>query len=106
MIGVQSEADIPALACPHGVEMVWLVNPEPGAQPGLLAERLRDVAWPDGALYAWAASEFSAMRAMREYLRGERGLGPDALYISSYWKAGETEDNHKVIKREDAEAAG
>jgi len=44
------------------------------------------------------------MQALRAYLRDERGLGPDRLYISSYWKSGLTEEAHKLAKREDAEA--
>ena len=43
------------------------------------------------------------MKALRSLLRDERGLGPDQLYISSYWKSGLTEDAHKVVKREDAQ---
>ena len=61
--------------------------------------------WPEGDVYAWAACEFSSMKALRSYLREERGLGADSLYISSYWKSGLTEEDHKLAKREDAEAA-
>lgn len=105
VIEVQGEGDKQAIAAPDGVEIRWLVNPQPGTQPDLLADTLRAEAWPQGDVYAWAACEFSAMKALRTYLREERGLGPDSLYISSYWKSGLTEEDHKVAKREDAEAA-
>lgn len=104
VIEVQSEADVQTLDAPEGVEIRWIVNPDPGARPHLLGDALREAAWPAGDVYAWAASEFSAMKQLREYLRDERGLGPDRLYISSYWKSGLTEEDHKVIKREDAMA--
>ena len=42
------------------------------------------------------------MKLLREYLRAERGLGTDRLYISSYWKQGLVEDDHRDIKRSDA----
>lgn len=99
-----SEEDRVALSAPEGVEVRWLINPQPGSQPELLAGALREAGWPQGDVYAWAASEFSAMKALRSYLKDERGLGPDQLYISSYWKSGLNEDAHKLAKREDAEA--
>lgn len=106
VIEIRDEEDRQTLAHPPGVEVEWLVNPQPGHEDAPLAGAARAIPWPDGSAYAWSASEFVTMRAMRDYLRGERGLGPDRLYISSYWKNGLEEDAHKVIKREDAEAVG
>lgn len=103
-IEIQNEADQLALAKPEGVEIRWLVNREPGSQPDLLADELRSVALPQGRIAGWAACEFSAMRSLRAYLRDELGLRGHSLYISSYWKAGLIEDEHKLAKREDAEA--
>lgn len=104
VIEVMDLADVQDLARPTGVELRWLVVAQPGSQPQTLATALREAGWPAGSVYAWAACEFSAMQALRAYLRDERGLGPDRLYISSYWKSGLTEDAHKLAKREDAEA--
>lgn len=101
-IEIQDEADRQDLERPSGFEIEWLVNPHPGAKPDLLAERLRAQNWLSGEVYAWAASEFSSMRALRQYLRDERDLGPDRLYISSYWQAGSTEDLHRLAKRQDS----
>ena len=89
---------------PDGVEIRWLVNPEPGSQPSLLSDALRGLPLPEGRLAGWAACEFSSMRNLRAFLRDELGLRGPSLYISSYWKAGLVEDDHKVAKREDAEA--
>jgi NADPH-dependent ferric siderophore reductase len=104
VIEVMSKADQQALVHPAGVEVRWLIGPQPGAQPAALAEQARAADCTRIGLYAWAACEFSAMQHLRAYLRDECGLGPDRLYISSYWKSGLTEEAHKVIKREDAEA--
>ncbi|WP_199562491.1 hypothetical protein [Pelagibacterium lacus] len=38
-------------------------------------------------------------------MRGERGLSPDQLYISSYWKQGLVEDQHREVKYADSVAA-
>ena len=103
-IEIQSEADRLDLAKPEGVEIRWLVNREPGSQPDLLCDVLRSVPLPQGRVAGWAACEFSSMRSLRAFLREELGLRGPSLYISSYWKAGLVEDDHKIVKREDAEA--
>ncbi len=105
LIEVQSEADCQSLDAPAGVEIRWLVNPAPGTRPELLEQAVRGVEWPAGSPYGWVACEFSAMQRLRQYLRVERGLGPSELYISSYWKCGLVEDDHKIAKRADAEAS-
>ncbi|MFK4872496.1 siderophore-interacting protein [Novosphingobium sp. ZW T3_23] len=104
VIEIQREEDRIGMDAPDGIEVQWLVNPAPGKEPHLLVEALRAKGRPAGRVYGWAASEFSAMRLMRTYLREEMNLSPTELYISSYWKLGLDEENHKIIKREDAEA--
>ena len=103
-IEIQNEADKAHLDKPEGMEICWLVNREPGSQPDLLADELRKVALPQGRIAGWAACEFSGMRNLRAFLRDELGLRGPSLYVSSYWKAGLVEDEHKLAKREDAEA--
>ncbi|WP_460100061.1 siderophore-interacting protein [Qipengyuania sp. 483] len=103
-IELQSEEDRQRLDAPSGVTIEWVVNPQPGLAPDLLVDALRAVELPDGNVAAWAACEFSSMRALRDFFRGELRLGGDDLYISSYWKHGLEETKHKVLKREDAEA--
>lgn len=101
VIEILADADRQDLVHPEGVEIRWLVNPHPGTGLVLPAE-VGTVEWPAGNPYAWSASEFSAMQGLRRILRDEQQLGPDRLYISSYWKSGLTEEAHKVIKSEDA----
>lgn len=102
VIEVQTEADRQDLRHPAGVDIHWLINPEPGHHPELFEQAVRSVPWGKGNVYAWCATEFDAMRRARTYLRGERGLTPERLYISSYWKLGLVEDRHRDIKRADA----
>ncbi|MEQ9634916.1 MAG: siderophore-interacting protein [Devosia marina] len=101
---IQHEDDIQDLAVPKNVRLHWLVNPVPGGNPDLLVDAIRALDWPDALTYAWVATEFEAMRNLRAYLRGERALGPDQLYISSYWKRGLIEDDHRTVKSADAQA--
>ena len=44
------------------------------------------------------------MRGLRQLLVKERHVAHEQLYISSYWREGRSEDQHKVDKRKDAEA--
>jgi|TARA_A100001391_G_C5083378_1_gene280484 NADPH-dependent ferric siderophore reductase len=89
---------------PKGFEIQWLINPEPGHNPDLFEKAVRSVSWRQGEVYAWCATEFEEMRRVRTYLRGERGLSPAQLYISSYWKQGLVEDQHREVKYADSVA--
>ncbi|MEO9463292.1 MAG: siderophore-interacting protein [Marinomonas sp.] len=102
-IEIQDEGDALPMDKPEGVEVQWLLNPEPGTQPQLLSDALRAAPRPEGSLAAWAACEFSSMKELRTYLREELALTPQELYISSYWKRGLDESEHKMAKREDSQ---
>jgi NADPH-dependent ferric siderophore reductase len=102
VIEVQSEADRQDLLLPSGFALDFVINAVPGTGAAAMLAHLRAAAPQVGEIYAWVASEFETMRALRNFLRGELQLGRGQLYISSYWKAGLTEDDHKRIKSEDA----
>lgn len=104
VIEVQSEEDRQDLRHPAGVEIHWLINPRPGHRPELFEQAVRSAPWNTGHVYAWCATEFESMRRTRTYLRGERGLPPQQLYISSYWKQGLVEDEHREVKYADSVA--
>ncbi|WP_332712103.1 siderophore-interacting protein [Pelagibacterium mangrovi] len=101
---IQAEGDIQNLTASDNVRTHWLVNPTPGSNDRLLADSIRNLDWPADLTYAWVATEFDAMRNLRKYLREERALGPDRLYISSYWKRGLVEDDHRAVKSADTAA--
>ncbi|MEM7664760.1 MAG: siderophore-interacting protein [Pseudomonadota bacterium] len=104
VLEVQDDGDRIAIDAPKGMDLRWIVNDRPGENPDLLVDTVRKVERSEGSLYGWAACEFSAMRKLRAFLRDELGLGPRELYISSYWKHGLNEPEHKLVKRDDAEA--
>jgi len=103
VLEVQNASDRIVIDAPPGFDIEWIVNPYPGKFPHLLANALRKHVPSNGAIYGWAASEFSAMRQLRALLRDQLGLGPRELYISSYWKLGSNETEHKAVKREDSQ---
>lgn len=81
----------------------WVVNPQPDPEGQRILEHVRGLDRLDGQPSAWAACEFSSMQQLRKYFRQERGLDNRHRYVSSYWKIGHSEDQHKLAKREDAE---
>lgn len=105
VIEVMDEADIQDLQKPPQLKIDWVVNSQPGHNSDPLVERVRSLHWQVGNPPVWAACEFSSMRKIRNYFRGERGLDRANLNISSYWKVVSNEENHKIAKRDDATAA-
>lgn len=105
VIEVVDESDVQQLSHPSSFTIHWVVNPTPGENSPLLA-RVRQLEWLPGRPSIWTACEFSAMRELRRYFKEERQVGRGELYVSSYWKLGNNEDQHKVVKREDAGAIG
>ena len=59
--------------------------------------------WQRGKVAVWAACEFKTMKKIRSYLKIERGVEKSHLYISSYWKKGNTEEQHKAARKADKE---
>ncbi|BES69052.1 siderophore-interacting protein [Marinobacter nanhaiticus D15-8W] len=106
VIEVIDESDIQSLARPEHVDVQWIINPEPDPTGGTLVDHIRQLHWPDGQPAVWAACEFSGMRKLRHYFKQERNVPKTHLYISSYWKMGSSEDQHKLAKRADAEKDG
>ena len=98
---VIDESDIQTLPVPVGVKVKWLVNAKPGENTKLLSNYVRNLTWLEGSPSVWVACEFNCMKILRDYLRIERQLNKDNLYISSYWKHGSNEDGHRDAKRAD-----
>ena len=104
VIEVLSAEDQQEIDAPSGIDVRWLVNPDNEQENTLLADAIREVDWLPGTPYPWFAGEFSTMRLVRRYFRDERGIDKRAMYVSSYWKIGDTDEGMKLAKRMDAEA--
>ena len=102
VVEILADEDRQALPTPAAMEMIWVVNAEPGGDDSPLHEAIRRLPWLDGQPAVWAASEFETMKRNRHYFRQERGVEKSHLYASSYWKRGLQEEEHKIVKREDA----
>lgn len=83
------EALLPTAAARVSLEQVRRARYTQSATPdAALVSAVRDVAWPvpNERGFAWVAGESSAVVAIREHLRGERGLAREQLYSVPYWK--------------------
>lgn len=101
ILEVQTEADIQPLSKPEGIELRWIINAHPGSDSQSLLEHVKALPWLEGKVAIWAACEFSSMRALRAYFREHNEVAKGDTYVSSYWKQGLNEDQHKVEKRQD-----
>lgn len=100
VVKVPSPQDCIELIKPEGVSVHWVVEQE----GGILADTVSQLTWLEGQPAVWVASEFSDMRELPRLMRNDKNVPHDALYISSYWRRGRSEDQHKVDKKADAEA--
>ncbi|GAB3475122.1 siderophore-interacting protein [Marinomonas epiphytica] len=103
LIEIMTEQDIQTIKHPVGVEVKWLINPTPGIDSQFLLNNVKQLNWLEGQASVWAACEFSSMKALRPYFKQEKQISKDYFYLSSYWKLGINEEEHKTVKRIDAE---
>lgn len=101
-IEILSAADKQDLSKPENVELIWVLNDAPGSEQSPLFHAVEESEWQEGLLAVWAACEFKTMKKIRHLLRTDRGVEKSHLYISSYWKKGDTEEQHKVSKQADS----
>ncbi|MEM6708340.1 MAG: siderophore-interacting protein [Pseudomonadota bacterium] len=103
-IEIPDPADQQSIDAPPGMTVRWILNADPTCPNKPLLEALEAQAWLPGTPYPWFAGEFEGMRRARRYLRDQRGIDKRAMYLSCYWKLGDTDEGMKRAKRADAEA--
>lgn len=101
VIQINSVEDKQVLEAPEGIKITWLIEDE---TEETLSQTVRSIEWLNGQVSVWTACEFESMRELRQYFRNEKEIEKENIYISSYWKRGVTEDGHKVLKQQDAQA--
>ncbi len=106
VIEINSDQDQQDLKKPEGIKIIWAVNSHPDSENTVLSDAVTALPWLSGHVAIWAACEFSNMRLLRSYFKTEKHVNRDQIYVSSYWKMGQTEDKHKITKKQDAMAEG
>jgi NADPH-dependent ferric siderophore reductase len=102
VIEINSKQDQQSLKKPEGIDILWVINPHPDTENTVLSDAVKALPWLTGIPSIWAACEFSNMRLLRAYFKKDKQVSRDQLYISSYWKSGQSEDKHKIIKKQDS----
>jgi NADPH-dependent ferric siderophore reductase len=101
VIEVDDEAERQPLSTPGELTLVWLHRGAgPGEEPELLVEGVRALPRLAGRGQAFVHGEASSVRAVRRQLALERGLEPDEMSISGYWKLRRTEEGWREDKAE------
>ena len=84
------------LESPGDLRVRWLH----GGDDESLADAVRSLEWPEGAVHVFVHGEASAVRALRRHLLAERGLPRESVSISGYWKRKRTEEGWREDKPE------
>ncbi|PSJ62654.1 siderophore-interacting protein [Kumtagia ephedrae] len=92
LIEIADDAERQDLAAKPGIDVHWLSREgRPAGSTTLLIDALRsldDSHWQDDT-YVWAACEHAAARAIRAFLKAERGLPKKRFLAAAYWRRGQ-----------------
>jgi NADPH-dependent ferric siderophore reductase len=89
VLEVDADSTWPAIESPAAIEVVCVVRKaSTGAPAHELIERLRTLSFPTGQCFVWVALESQSARAIRRYLREERGIEKDWIKAAAYWQRG------------------
>ncbi|MEC7764928.1 MAG: siderophore-interacting protein [Pseudomonadota bacterium] len=101
---ITSQDDRQEIDAPEGIELNWLIHPDPSAPLTQSIDRIGAMPAFQGTVQTCIAGESGMVKALREEIVNRRGVPKSDAYISGYWKIGLIEDEHQQVKR--AEAAG
>ena len=92
-----TDHEIP-LGSPGILDVEWLHRTGDATDEHLLAESVRQLAFPRGRVHAFVHGEAGETRAVRRHLLGERGVDPTWLSCSPYWRRGLDDEAWREIK--------
>ncbi|MDW3190911.1 MAG: SIP domain-containing protein [Cytophagales bacterium] len=95
---ITDPADQQVLNIPEGISVTWLLHQHPDQQSNQQLNTIKRLSFPVGAPNIFVAGELSTIREIKDYFM-EQSLMNDHSYISSYWKIGAKDEEHKVAKR-------
>ena len=93
LVEVADEHEEQELDSRAAVDVTWVHRGRGGNGPAPLVAAVRASSRPDPGTLVWVAGESSTVRAIREQVTSEWGIGRERLHAVAYWKRGES--NHK-----------
>jgi len=97
-IEITQPEDAQNLDAPEGIEINWLVHPDPSQASRQAIDAVKALPVSQNCQVA-VIGEHSVVATLKDYFFGELGLDPDANYISPYWKIGLVEEEHQALKK-------
>ncbi|MDV8021833.1 siderophore-interacting protein [Rhodococcus sp. IEGM 1330] len=86
---VPTEADVQHQDVPPGVELNWIVRPNPHAKPGDAAlAAVQKAELPGGIPFVYVAGEQGLATGLRRYLVNDRAVPKSSICFTGYWKFG------------------
>jgi NADPH-dependent ferric siderophore reductase len=98
-IAIDDPRERQALKSRATLDLQWLVQDTTAADTApSLSESIRAASWPsdDRSIFVWTGCEFDDFRAIRSYLRTERGLTREQHLVVAYWRRGYDGDNART----------
>ncbi|KCZ65942.1 hypothetical protein L53_01125 [Hyphomonas sp. L-53-1-40] len=95
---IPSDEDRQPIRTPTGIRMHWIIKADPHAPSDALIHAVQNTDWHSGEPSVFVAGEFALAGALRTYFRKQQPTRKDLTYISSYWKLGLIEPEHKAFK--------
>ena len=100
IIEVKSKEDIIELEKPDDFEIKWILSSKVN-NFSQYKNKLQNITWLSRQPCVWAACEFELMKKLRNFLIKDKKILKENIYISSYWKKGLDQEEHKIIKKKD-----
>jgi NADPH-dependent ferric siderophore reductase len=97
VVELDDDADRQPLASAGDLHVTWL---RADGTDRVLVDALRALTFPDGPVHAFVHGEASSVRAVRRHLLVDRGVPPEAISASGYWKRTRTEEGWREDKAE------
>lgn len=99
---VTSPEDKQDVIAPEGVDVHWLVHPDPHRVGTQSIDHISALPAFTGTVQTCIAGESGMIKALRQEIINRRGVPKGDAYISGYWKIGLIEDEHQQQKRAEA----
>jgi len=98
---VDSEAEVLMLTSDASLQIRWVYRRGASAgNPDALLNALAQIELPDRDVFAWAAAESRVARAIRHYLRNQRGLDKHWIKAAGYWQRGNIGTHDRITDDE------
>ena len=101
VLEIFNECDKQKIKLPNDIEILWVINHN-DSDDKLLVKKIKSLVWLKGKPFIWVACEFSKMKILREFFKVHKKIEKKDIYISSYWKKGLNQEEHKIVKKKDS----